>query len=144
MKNMQVVTLGNILQRGMISNHYTETTESLNAYLCQVCPTRKMSQVLPLHTTLGHTQVCTLQRPSTNSGCTVQLYQLYSPNLAPSDYHLFGPWKKACEDNITLIVRHCRMHVPVTANKRELTSARREYCCSLTGQNGCQKRWVHC
>jgi hypothetical protein len=57
--------------RSMISNHYTETTRSLNACLCQVCPIRKMSQMFPLHTTLSHTCVCTLQRQSTNFGSIV-------------------------------------------------------------------------
>lgn len=60
-----------LAQRGMISNHYTETTRSLNACLCQVCPIWKMSQVFPLRTTLGHTRVCTLQRQSTHFGCRV-------------------------------------------------------------------------
>jgi hypothetical protein len=33
----------------------------------------------------------------------------YSPALAPSDYHLFGPLKKACKDTIMPMTRHSKM-----------------------------------
>jgi hypothetical protein len=44
------------------SDYYSETL-SLNAFCHQVCPMRKMCEVLPSMAILGHTQVCTPQRP---------------------------------------------------------------------------------
>jgi hypothetical protein len=40
-------------------------------------------------TKLGHTSVHTMEA----IGCRASPHPPYSPDLAPSDFHLFGPWK---------------------------------------------------
>jgi hypothetical protein len=72
-------------------------TKKLNARLRRVHHTRKMAEVLNLHeNTRPHTSVHTAEA-ITNFGWTLLLHTPCSPDLAPSDYHLFGPF---CEDTI--------------------------------------------
>jgi hypothetical protein len=82
------------LPRGTTVNSdcYIGTLRSLNAHL-QVCPTNKLSEVLLIHGNTGpYANVCTTET-ITNFGWIVLPYPFYSPDHAPSDYHLFGPLK---------------------------------------------------
>jgi hypothetical protein len=84
------------LLRGTTDNTdcYIGALRSLNAHL-QVCPTGKLSKVFLIHSNTGpYPNVCTTEA-ITNFGWIVLPHPLYSPDPAPSDYHLFGPLKKS-------------------------------------------------
>jgi hypothetical protein len=51
----------------------------------------------------------------------------YSPDLAPSDYHLFGFVKIRCEANITRRMRHSRQLCVNVFGQLERSSTAREY-----------------
>jgi hypothetical protein len=90
------VVLVNFLPRGSTVNwdHTSETQIILNAHLCWVCPTTKMSEVLLLlDNTRPHTSVCIVEA-ITRFRWIVLLRPPYIPD---------------CEDFITPVMRHCRM-----------------------------------
>lgn len=77
-----------LLARGATvnSDYYTETIISLNAHLCHLCPTRKLSEVLFLHDSARlHTNTCTTETIR-DFEWTVLLQPPYSPVLIPLDY----------------------------------------------------------
>lgn len=75
----------------MYSNCYIETLQNLNACPHQVCPTRSVGSVAPSWQYLT-TRVCTPY--NYHKIClAVMLYPPYSPDLTPSNFLLFGPWK---------------------------------------------------
>jgi histone-lysine N-methyltransferase SETMAR len=60
-----------------------------------VRPNRNMKDVLLLHDNARpHTSLCTREAIA-KMGRTVLPHPAHSPDLAPSDYHLFGPLKDA-------------------------------------------------
>jgi hypothetical protein len=94
------------------SSCYPETLRSLNAHLCKICPTRKISELLLVHDNARlHASVHIIEA-ITNFGWTVLLHPPYSADLIPSDYHLFGPFGGgggSLLNTITPMTRHCRM-----------------------------------
>lgn len=76
------------------SDQCAERLINLNAHLHWVRLTRKIYELFLLYDSAKpHTIVCTTET-ITNSGYTVLLHPNYSPDLASSDYHLFGPVTK--------------------------------------------------
>jgi hypothetical protein len=77
-------------EKTVISYYYIETVGSLNSSICQVHPTRKMSEVLILHDNARlHTSVYATEA-ITKFLTDSMLYPPYSPHLAPSKYQLLG------------------------------------------------------
>jgi hypothetical protein len=88
-----------------------------------------MTEMLLLHNKIRlHTNACTTEA-ITNCGWTVLPHSLYSPDLTPSDYHLFEPFKKkkACEDTIMPVMRHCRTLCASSGRGGRATFTRQDY-----------------
>jgi histone-lysine N-methyltransferase SETMAR len=76
------------------SDRYIETLKKLKARLKRVRPHLDMSKVLLQHDNARpHTSLKT-REAITSLGWTTLVHPPYSPDLAPSDYHLFGPLKE--------------------------------------------------
>ena len=93
----QGVILGHYLERGTTVNS-VGYSEMLSTELKPAIRTKRrglLSGVLLLHgNARPHTAIHTLQT-LVNLGFMVLEHPAYSPHLAPSDYHLFGPLKDA-------------------------------------------------
>jgi len=75
------------------SEQYMQTLKKLKQWIWRLLLNRKMNQVLLLHDnnkphTSLHTRVATA-----TVGWNVLPHPPYGPDLAPSDFHLFGPLK---------------------------------------------------
>jgi histone-lysine N-methyltransferase SETMAR len=82
------------------SERYVQTLKKLKQRIRRVRPNRKMNQVVLLHDNARpHTSLRTREATAT-MGRTVLPHPLYSPDLAPSDFHLFGPWRMRSEDAV--------------------------------------------
>jgi hypothetical protein len=131
------VILVNFLPRGTTvnSDRYIKTPRNPNTHLCQVRPTRKMSEVLLL---------CHSTRPSQSlDGQCCHIH--HSPDFAPSDYHLFCPSKKnSLRGHITPMMRHCRTVFISGCRERTATSTRWQYMRLFKVREDCwQKWWIH-
>ena len=90
------VILVDFLSKGAIinSNVYINTLKKLKARIRRVRPALEMSKVLLQHgNARPHTSpnICEV---ISSFGWTTMSHAPYSPDLAPSDFHLFGPSKK--------------------------------------------------
>ena len=73
------------------SDIYIDTLKKLKARIQRVQPALKMSKILLQHdNTRPHTSLKTHEVIS-SFGWTTISYPPYSPDLEPSDFHLFGP-----------------------------------------------------
>ena len=91
------VILLDFLEQGCTINsvRYVTTLQKLKARLKRVRPTKSMEDVLLLHDNARpHTSHHTSQEIE-KIGWKVLPHPPYSPDLAPSDFHLFGPLKDA-------------------------------------------------
>jgi hypothetical protein len=87
------------LERGATIDpeRYVQTLKKLKQRIRMVRPYRKMNQVLFLHDNARpHTSLNTREAIAT-MGRTVLPHPPYSPDLAPPDFHLFGPLKDALQ-----------------------------------------------
>ena len=76
------------------SEVYSGTLRKLKAKIRRVRPNLDMANVLLQHDNARpHTSIRTMEA-ITSFGWTVIPHPPYSPDLAPSDYHFFGPIKK--------------------------------------------------
>ena len=81
------------------SEVYIETLRKLKAKIRRVWPNLDMANVLLQHDNAHpHTSIRTMEA-ITSFGWTVIPHPPYSPDLAPSDYHLFGPMKEGLWGN---------------------------------------------
>jgi len=64
----------------------------LNARISRVRPKKKITLLLQHNKARTHTGLKTVEH-IVNLGWTVVSHRPYSPDLAPSDFHLFGPMK---------------------------------------------------
>ena len=95
------VILLDFLPRGetVNANVYIETLKKLKARIRRVRPDSDMCNVLLQHDNARpHTSIKTREMV-TAFGWTTLPHPPYSPDLAPSDYHLFGPMKEALRGN---------------------------------------------
>ena len=77
------------------SNVYIDTLKKLKARIQRVRPALEMSEVLLHHdNTRPHTSLKTREVTS-SFGWTTISHPPYSPDLAPSNFHLFGPLKES-------------------------------------------------
>ena len=74
------------------SDHYITTLTKLKARISRVRPERKTTFLLQHDNTRLHTSLKTVEHVA-NLGWTVLPHPPYSPDLATSDFHLFGPMK---------------------------------------------------
>lgn len=91
------VILVDFLEHGRTINSvlYVSTLKKLKARLQRVRPTKAMADVLLLHDNARpHTSRHTAEE-IVKIGWEVLPHPPYSPDLAPSDFHLFGPLKEA-------------------------------------------------
>lgn len=91
------VILVDFLEQGCTINsvQYVTTLKKLKARLQRVRPTKSMADVLLLHDNARpHTSRHTSDE-IVKIGWEVLPHPPYSPDLAPSDFHLFGPLKEA-------------------------------------------------
>ena len=90
------VILVDFMSKGATINSdvYIDTLEKLKARIQRVRPALKMCKVLLQHDNAGlHTSLKT-RKVISSFGLTTISYPPYSPDLAPSDFHLFGPLKE--------------------------------------------------
>jgi hypothetical protein len=125
-------------QTTVSSNHYVGTQRGLKAHL-EVCPTSKPSEVLLLHDKNGpYTCVCTTDA-ITNFGWTVLPQPPYSPDPAPSGYHMFGPFKNACEDITVPLTRHSKMPYASGSRGGTVSFTKQEYTFFFKGERRLNK-----
>jgi len=74
------------------SDRYIATLTKLKARISRVRPKKKTTFLWQHYNAMPHTTLKTLEHIA-NLGWTVLPYPPYSPDLAPSDFHLFGPMK---------------------------------------------------
>ena len=99
--NSQGVILVDFLLKGETINSevYIETLRKLKAKIRCVRPNLDMANVLLQHDNARpHTSIRTMEA-ITSFGWTVIPHLPYSPDLAPSDHHLFGPMKEGLQGN---------------------------------------------
>ena len=99
--NTRSVILVDFLPKGETINSkvYIETFKKLKAKIRRVRPNLDMANVLLQHDNAHpHTSIRTMEA-ITSFGWTVIPHPPYSPDLAPSDYHLFGPKKERLRGN---------------------------------------------
>ncbi|GFR64144.1 transposase [Elysia marginata] len=92
----QGVIFVDFLSRGetVNSDSYVETLKRLQARILRVRPDMEIGNVLLLHhNAQPHTSIRTRETIDSFGWSTLQ-HLSYSPDLAPSDYHLFGPRKQ--------------------------------------------------
>ena len=97
----QGVILVDILLKGQTINSEVdiETLRKLKAKIRRVWPNLDMANVLLQHDNArSHTSIRTMEA-ITSFGWTVIPHRPFSPDLAPSDYHLFGPMKEGLLGN---------------------------------------------
>ena len=97
----QGVILVDFLPKGETINSevYIETLRKLKAKIRHVRPNLDMANVLLQHDNARpHTSIRTMEA-ITSFGWTVIPHPPYSPDLAPSDYHLFDPKKEGLRGN---------------------------------------------
>ena len=95
-----VILVDFLLEGETISSEvYIETFGKLKAKIRRVRPNLDMANVLFQHDNARpHTSIRTMEA-ITSFGWTVIPHPPYSPDLAPSDCHLFGPKKEGLRDN---------------------------------------------
>ena len=93
---------GVVLVNFLLLYRNTKNSETLPA-LCSPNQKSAISAAFPCHCQVTHT--CTPLKPSQRSGRQVSPLATYSPNLAPSDFHLFDPLKYTVAD----VTGHWRM-----------------------------------
>jgi len=74
------------------SDGYIATLTKLKARISRVRPEKKTRFLLQHDNARPHTSLKTVEL-IVNLGWTAVAHPLYSPDLAPSDFHLFGPMK---------------------------------------------------
>jgi histone-lysine N-methyltransferase SETMAR len=88
------VILLDFLEPGQIinSDHYIATLTKLKAQISRVRLEKKTTFLLQYDNARPHTSLETVEH-IVNLGWTFVPHPLYSPDLVPSDFHLFGPMK---------------------------------------------------
>jgi len=132
------VILLDFLEPGQIinSDRYIATLTKLKARISRVRPEKKTTFLLQHDSARPHTSLKTVEHTA-NLGWTVLTHPLYSPDLAPSDFHTFRPMKDGLR----------RQHSPsndtvVRAVKQWATSAGADfYECSM---QALVHRWQKC
>lgn len=127
----------------MNSTCYIATIRGLNAHICQICPTRKTSDLLLLQYNAWLNASVYTTETITNFGWTMlPLHQPCSVDLIPSDYHLYGPLKKIiCEDIITPTTWYCRLMSPVAVDEGHQLLSGGNTCSYSKAEEGCRQRW---
>jgi len=74
------------------SDHYIATLTKLKARISRVRPEKKTTFLFQYDNARPHTSLKTVEH-IVNLGWTVVPHSPYSPDLAPSGFHLFGPMK---------------------------------------------------
>lgn len=95
--DIEGVILVDVMPRGETINSqaYIKTLKKLNQRFRRVRPHKNPADLLLLHDNARpHTSLAT-REAITKLGWTVLPHPPYSPDLAPSDFHLFGPLKDA-------------------------------------------------
>jgi len=92
--NRKGVILLDFLEPGQTinSDRYIGTLTKLKAWISRVRPEKKTTFLLQHDNTRPHTSLKTVEHTA-NLRWTVLPHPLYSPDLAPSDFHLFRPMK---------------------------------------------------
>jgi len=109
------VILVDVIQRGKTVNSdaYISALKKMRKHFQQVWPDKKLREMLLQH---DNTRPHTYQDYESHhtNGWTMLLLPPYSPSLAPSDFHLFGPLKDAIQgrrfetdDDVVSLVRTC-------------------------------------
>jgi len=90
----KVVILLDFLETGqnINSDSYIATLTKLKVRISGVRPEKKTTLLLQHDNARPHTSLKTVEH-TVNLGWTVVPHPPYSPDLAPSDFHLFGPMK---------------------------------------------------
>ena len=119
--NSQGVILVDFLPKGeaIHSEVYIKTLRKLKAKIRRVRSNSEMANVLLQHDNARpHTRIRTMEAIIL-FGWTVIPHPPYSPDLAPSDYHLFGPMKKGLwgyrygnDSKVKTAVLHWLRHQP--------------------------------
>lgn len=119
----------------MSSNCYIETLQNLNACLLQVCPTRRVLEVLLFYDS-SWPHVFAHHYNHHKIWLAVMLHPPYCPDLTLSGFLLFGPWKDSLWWLITLCmcVRHCRMFYANGCTGRKATFMWWEYMFLFKGR----------
>ena len=99
--NCQGVILVDFLPKGLAihSEIYLESLRKLKAKIRRVRPNLDMANVLLQHDNACPHTMEPIMEPIISFGWTVIPHPPYFPDLAPSDYHLFGPMKKGLWGN---------------------------------------------
>jgi Transposase and inactivated derivatives len=95
--NAEGVIMVEFLEQGCTINsvQYLTTLKTLKARLHRVRPTKAMADALLLHDNARPHISCHTTAEIVKIGWEVLPLPPYSPDLAPSDFHLFGPLKEA-------------------------------------------------
>jgi len=118
------------------SDHYIATLTKLKAQISRVRPEKKITFLLQHDNARTHTSLKTVEH-TVNLGWTVIPHSPYCPNLAPSDFQLFGLMKEGL----------CGQHFPsndaiVRAVKQWATSAGADFY--EPGMQALIHRWQRC
>ena len=90
------VILVDFMSKGATINSdvYIDTLKKLKARIQRVRPALKMSKVLLQYDNARPHNSLKTREVISSFGWTTILHLPYSPDLTPSDFHLFGPFKK--------------------------------------------------
>ena len=116
------------------SEAYIQTLTRLRARIRRVRPNLPIDKVLLLHDNARpHTSIRT-RETITLYGWTTLPHPPYSPDLAPSDYHLFGPpWKRVWEANIIPVTKKWKLQWRSGSKNSQQNFTRQGYMLSLEG-----------
>ena len=91
------VILVDFMSKGATINSdvYIDTSKKLKARIRRVRPALEMSKVLLQHDNARHHTSLKIREVISSFGWTTISHPPYSPDLAPSDFHLFGPLKES-------------------------------------------------
>ena len=135
-KRKRVILL-DFLESGqtMNSDLYIATLTKVKARISRVRPEKKTTFLLQHDNSRPHTSLKTVEHIA-NLGRTVLPHPPYSPDLAPSDFHLFGPQKDGLRGHFA------SNNAVVQAVKQWATSAGADfYECSMQALVHC---WQKC
>ena len=105
------VTLVDFMSKGATINSdvYIETLKKLKSRIQRVRPALEMYKVLLQHDNARpHTSLKTVEVIS-SFGWTTISHPAYSPDLAPSDFHLLGPFKKNLSRRLSPVMKRSKL-----------------------------------